>query len=347
MRDYAAEYVDKKMEILEHQKFEKAMVTGYEEEYVKVNGIEQYFLHYPAKDSDTVVVFVHGGPGYAIGYYGYMFRPRNEEFSLVFYDQRGAGKTQFRNNSKPEEVTLETLLQDLDESVGYLKGKYPGKRIVILGHSWGSVLGIEYAKHHQDKVSAYVGCGQVVDFIEGERAAYKHLLKEIMDSQDNQALEELKECEDYPDNLLRISFDKRMQMIQKFRLLQIKYKDAGFREGDEATEKMLLESPTFGEDDMEILKNYLYVNNHLIGNTLTSYSTSDFKKFNIPVYFIQGRNDYQTTSSCVEEYCDSLDCPDKKFYWVENTGHLLYLEEPDLYNQFLDEICGRIRELKN
>lgn len=343
MKDYAADYVNKKLEVLDQGQLEKAVVSGYEEEYVKVNGIEQYFLHYPA-DADTVVVFVHGGPGYAIAYYAYKFRPQNQEFTVVFYDQRGAGKTQLRNSSKAEEVTLENLIQDLDESVDYLKEKYPGKKIIILGHSWGSVLGMEYVKHHQDKVSAYIGCGQVVDFREGEMAAYEHLLRVIMEQEDAEGLEKLKECEGYPDNLMDVKPEDRMEMIMRFRNLQIKYKDAGFREGDEVTEKMLLESPTFGEEDLEILKNYLYVNSHLIGNALTVYSTKADKKFSIPIYFVQGRNDYQTTSSCVEDYCNSLDVPDKKFYWVENTGHLLYLEEPELYNQILNEICGRVRE---
>lgn len=341
MKDYAAEYVNKKLEILGQFDYDKKVVDGmdYEEEYVEINGMKQYFLHYPG-NSDTVVLFIHGGPGYAIGYYAYKFKPEGKEFTSVFYDQRGAGKTQLKNPSKAEDVTFERLLQDLHESVTYIHSKYPDKKLILLGHSWGSVLGMEYVKHHQDTISAYVGCGQVIDFKKGEKRAYEHLLKAIMEQEDVEGMAELKKCEGYPDNLIP---ETAMEQIQEFRSLQVKYKDAGFRDGDEATEKMLLESPTFGKEDMEILKNYLYVNSHLIGNTLAVWSTEADTEFDIPIYFIQGRDDWQTPSVCVEEYCEIIEAPDKKYYEVENTGHLLYLEEPGIYNQILCEICERVK----
>lgn len=340
-KDFAAEYVNAKLKILRKGLDNKELVEhDYEEEYVQINGIKQYFLHFPAQ-SDSVVLFLHGGPGYAIAYYGYKFKPKDKAFNLVFYDQRGAGKTQLKNHSTADEVNFEVLLQDLYETIAYLRVKYPGKRILLLGHSWGSTLGIEYVRRHMDTVDAYIGCGQVVDFKKEEMRAKEHLHKVISELGDEDGLTELAVCGDYPWNL---EPETAMNEIQRFRLLQMRFGDSGFRGGDELTEIMLTNSPIFGEEDMDILQNYLYVNAHLIGETLASYSVEDFKKYSIPIYFVQGENDYQTTTSYVEDYFEVLDAPDKKFYCLKDTGHLLYLEEPDLYNDMIREICKRVEK---
>lgn len=343
MKDHAAEYLNQKMDILKGGLKQKESIdaTDFEEEYVTVNDIQEYFLHYPA-DSDSVILFIHGGPGYAISYYGYKFKPENKEFNLVFYDQRGAGKTQLKNHSKAEDVNFENLINDLYKTVKYLRKKYAGKKLIILGHSWGSVLGIEYVRRYQDTVDAYIGCGQCIDFKKAEDRAKQHLLETIMGSEDAEALEEFKKLGDYPYDL---NEEEGMQKVMQFRNLQSKCGDEGIVDSDPITEEWLLNSPIFGEEDMAILQKYLYVNSHLIGATLANYSIEDFKDYTIPMYFIQGRRDFQTESTHCEDYYMTINAPDKKFYWLENCGHLLYLEEPVLYNQILEEICGRVREV--
>lgn len=347
MRDNAGEYLTHRKEAMQQAMASMKKVeleeNDFIEEYVQINDIQQYFLHYPAEDSDTVVLFVHGGPGYAIGYYAYKFKNKNKAFNCVFYDQRGAGKTQLLNNSKPEDVDFEKLIGDLYETVKYIRKKYAGKKLILLGHSWGSLLGIEYVRRYQETVDAYIGCGQVIDFKAQEARSKKHLYNTILKNGKADELEAFKDVLNYPYDL---TDETGMQEIILFRNLQDKCQEGGYLDcNGDVTEPWLLNSPTFTEGCMDVLLNYLYVNSDLIGVVLAKYSIADFKDYKIPMYFIQGSLDFATETSYVKEYFDAINPPDKKFYLYDGIGHLSFLEDPDHYNESMEEICDRVRNV--
>jgi len=109
------------------------------EEYVPINGISQYLFHSGSSYDNPVMVFLHGGPGGPASLFAHAFQDRWEDlFTVVHWDQRGAGKTLTKNPKSYPTVAL--LIQDLLEIIEYLKRKYHKEKVVILGHSWGSVL---------------------------------------------------------------------------------------------------------------------------------------------------------------------------------------------------------------
>ncbi len=87
----------------------------------------------------ATIIFLHGGPGFK-DYLKPFFTELNDRFDCIFYDQARGPK-----------VVLEDLLSQLDEIVCSLSGK-----IILLGHSWGGVLAIEYAARNQAKLSGLV-----------------------------------------------------------------------------------------------------------------------------------------------------------------------------------------------
>ncbi len=99
-----------------HPKTEK----NYKEEYITINGTKQYLLHYPFKKEAPVLLFIHGGPGQSETMMAYILEEyKTRNYNIVYYDQRGAGKTFLKNKkAKPD---TELLKQDLLEIVQYLK----------------------------------------------------------------------------------------------------------------------------------------------------------------------------------------------------------------------------------
>jgi len=96
------------------------------------------------------ILILHGGPDFDQSY----FLPDMDQFAdsyrLVYYDQRGRGRSAV--NVQPEDVTLESEMTDLDAVRDYFKlGS-----TTLLGHSWGSLIALEYAIRHPDKVSRLV-----------------------------------------------------------------------------------------------------------------------------------------------------------------------------------------------
>ena len=98
----------------------------YTEEYVRIGGIEQYLLHYRSKPEDPVLLFIHGGPGQTESFFAFLVEEYAErDYNIVYYDQRGAGKTWLKNKkSRPD---MEILKRDLLEIVLYMKKQYVKK----------------------------------------------------------------------------------------------------------------------------------------------------------------------------------------------------------------------------
>jgi len=95
--------------------------------------------------SSPVVVVVHGGPGW--DYRGLLsLKDLSDEYYVVFYDQRGTGLSP---RIDPEELTLDSSLDDLDAVVGHF-GK--GKKVDLIGHSWGAMLVAAYLGRYPEKV---------------------------------------------------------------------------------------------------------------------------------------------------------------------------------------------------
>ena len=302
----------------------------YWEEYVKINGIDQYFLHYPSLHK-TVLLHLHGGPGGSEALTSYYLHPHVKDFcTLVYYDQRGAGKTQIRIKSKPDDLSLEVLLADLQQSIAYIKKKHETDQIILLGHSWGSVLGTQYILRHPEDITAYIGYGQVVDMKQGEKLGYEKLREKMTQSGATKDLKKLNNLGDYPNGVK--DFNKA---VLKFRKLQRKH---GFMEENKLVTQIMSNSPLhFGLWDIFTLLRIVKLNRKL-RDTLLQYSVWDTTDYPVPVYYILGKNDWITPSTLAEAHFRRINAPQKGLYWIENTEHHPELANPAVFGKAIREI---------
>src|SRR5262245_13292601 len=131
-------------------------------EYVAVECARLYLLIRGVDRTAPVLLWLHGGPG---GAERPLFRYFNggleKHFVVVYWDQRGAGRS-FDPEADPRRLTIAQHLADLDAVVDHLRRRLGREKIVLIGHSWGTELGLLYARDHSDKVSAFIGVNQVV-----------------------------------------------------------------------------------------------------------------------------------------------------------------------------------------
>lgn len=129
--------------------------TGCEREYVVNDGdFETIYVRNQGADmpvylrgnteSNVVILIVHGGPGgtgleYRLGLYA---ESLEEDYLMAYWDQRGQGMSQ--GHYAPEDVTIETLSDDMVAVVKTLQAKYPSASLFALGHSWGGTLGTHF-----------------------------------------------------------------------------------------------------------------------------------------------------------------------------------------------------------
>ena len=152
----------------------RAIVTAdgiSEQGLVPIGGIPQWISVRGRHKSNPLLLFLHGGPAFTVSPVSfYYMRDWEEQFTVVQWDQRGAGKTYAA--SDPEKIkdtmTVDRIVADAEELIGYLRQKYGKDRIVLMAHSFGTLLGLKLAQRHPDWFFAYVGMGQFTDALQSE-----------------------------------------------------------------------------------------------------------------------------------------------------------------------------------
>jgi pimeloyl-ACP methyl ester carboxylesterase len=145
-----------------------------EARYVKVGGIQQWITIRGEDRNNPVLLFLHGGPGDATNPWGYAgFRLWLKHFTVVQWDQRGAGRTFGKNrDAPPQAITIARMTQDGVELADVLRKQLRKDKIILVGHSWGSILGVHMVKARPDLFYAFVGTGQVADPATSYTVAY-------------------------------------------------------------------------------------------------------------------------------------------------------------------------------
>ncbi|WP_346846835.1 alpha/beta hydrolase [Clostridium sp. UBA871] len=308
--------------------------NDYSSEYIKINGIEQYLLHHTISAELPVLLFLHGGPGMPESTFAYAFQKElSSFFNIVHWDQRGAGKTLTKSKRNSNYPSCEELIDDLFEIVNYLKKKYNKEKIVILGHSWGSVLGTLFVLKYPQEVLYYIGAGQVIDIVENEKIGYEKVRELIIKAGNKKDLDSLEKIGVYPEK----NYEKPMiKKLQRIRILQGKYKvGMNFI----PIIKTLLKSPIFRLSDIVSLFKGMSSNKKLWDFLFSHSLYEESRDYEIPVFYILGDRDFQAPHTIASRYFDSINAPNKKMFIIKEAGHFMMLDQPKLFTNALADIC--------
>jgi proline iminopeptidase len=97
---------------------------------------------------DTIMV-VHGGPGLGFRYLQPGLAPLAQRHTLVFFDQRGAGRSDLPDSTR-------FALYDYVNDIEAVRRHLGAARVVVLGHSWGGALAALYAAAYPQHTRALV-----------------------------------------------------------------------------------------------------------------------------------------------------------------------------------------------
>lgn len=306
-------------------------VPPYREEYVRINGISTYLLHYPSAPEAPLILHIHGGPGAPASAFAYLTETFPRNYSIVYYDQRGAGKTLIKNPFA--KVSVAALKQDLLETVLHLKRTYQKEKICILGHSWGSVLGSSFVLDHPEHVSCYIGCGQMCCFAENEKRAYSFLRDAVLQSGDEKAWKALMRLGPYPAKCFSLN---ALLNVVRMRNLQGRFGLAVRM--DEEAKQIFRQSPVAGRIDMIAFT----LGGLRSAGMMKEFWNNDLRSrgyvYQAPVYYIMGDQDRTTPYEIAQEYFDRIEAPFKKWYFVPNAGHFAMLDNTEAWRHILNEV---------
>jgi pimeloyl-ACP methyl ester carboxylesterase len=282
--------------------------------YIQVGGIEQWVTIRGEEASNPILLFVHGGPGDVQSPLISTYAPYEKDFVLVQWDQRGAGRTFQKLGEATPDLTLERLVADGIELAEHLRRRFPKNRLVLMGHSWGSVVAVGMARQRPELFAAYVGTGQVSRWADSVQFQFEFLKKAARDAGDAAMLAEL-EAIGRPD-------PKNVEQYFGFTRGLRKFMHPADRAWLAGLKELFLGLPGATEADLEWLGNGMsFSGRALIGATVEEDLFVTAPRLELPVYVIQGRYDLSTPTEPARAFFDALQAPEKRFVVLEEAGH--------------------------
>lgn len=288
-----------------------------------LNGVPQFVSIRAEKENAPLLVYLHGGPGDAalplVMKYNKMLE---QQFTLVVWEQRGAGKSYYKFDGP---ITIDVFLNDLHTLVERLLSRFHQSSLYLLGHSWGSILGLRFVQAHPELVRTYIGCGQVVNMRKSSKAAYEYALAHA----DKKSLEKLKgiDCSYQADGWLNDLLFVTKQVVKHRGSLY------GRRNYNDLVLPFLF-SPYYTLPDLiRRQKGSLQAIQYLWQEVMQT----DFEaqtQYGAPILLIEGRYDSHVSSALAKEYFDRIET-EKQFYWFEKSCHFPQWSESERFNQLL------------
>jgi pimeloyl-ACP methyl ester carboxylesterase len=259
-----------------------------------------------------------------------------KHFVVVTWEQRGAGKS-FTAGKPESSMTTEQFLSDAHELTKILCERFKKGKIFLVGHSWGSVIGILSVRNHPDLYEAYIGIGQVANMKEGERLSYEWTLEQAKKANDKQAVRHLCEIGEPP-----YTGNWQKKLITERRYLG-KYGGEVFGSSKGAFKIVigrLIRSTEYSLTDKVNFFRGIFSSIRLIWpELLTINFMEQAASLKVPVYFVLGKHDYEVPFKVAEKYFEILEAPHKELIWFDNSAHFPNVEENA---KFIDVLINRI-----
>lgn len=315
-----------------------------ESTYIDVNGIKQY-IQIRGEDVDNpVMIFIHGGPAQPMTFYSTSYQQELEsKLTIINYDQRGCGRTYYANNNDTN-TNMDLFLGDLDGIVEYAKERFGKDKVIIVGHSWGTVIGTMYIQKHPENVSCYIGMGQVTNLIENKlNVARTALEKDEIKGTENETLlldvmERVEKVEKYED----IDFIDITMLSMASAPYIATEEGPGIGTWDMITSAdMNLNDVKWFLKSMDTLS-FFEENKAVMEYALLGFDIDELPyTYKVPVYYIVGEGDYVVCQNDVKAYYEKINAPDKEIYQFENVGHNIMITNPKLFCDTIKSIVER------
>jgi proline iminopeptidase len=304
--------------------------------YLAVDGARLFLTTRGTDRRAPVLLWLHGGPG---GAERPLFRYFNDDlekhFVVAYWDQRGAGRS-FDPNADPHRLTIARHLADLDAVVDHLRQSLEHHKIVLVGHSWGTALGLLYARDHPEKVSAFIGVAQLVSTVAQQHAQYDYVLAEASRHKDERVLSRLRTIGPPPH--------EKAARVLAMETLADGYGGVYHKRPNRLW--VMVEGVARGLVTPWEIPRFIRGNNISLDAMNDELLALDLSRsvpsVQVPVFFFLGRYDRHAEAALAAAYFEALRAPVKKLIWFENSAHNIPFEEPDRFDA---EVVGALQSI--
>ena len=304
--------------------------------FLPIGGMEQWINIRGEDRANPVLLVVHGGPGEAQWPQAEIYGPWEKAFTVVQWDQRGAGHTFGRYGTKTPDVTLDRISKDGVELAEHLCRDLGKKKIIVLGHSWGSIVATRMVQMRPSLFAAFVGTGQVTSWAAMVNTQYDLVLAKARRNGDQNTIKQIEADRPDPTNARQyFNFSSKYQVrslwpsADQAWLQHLRSQLPELQAGNPEQFKYLEEGTGFQSE-------------HVLSDQLATNLPQTACDINIAYFVIQGRDDIVTPTQAAVEYFKCVKAPKKELILIANAGHFAFMTAPD---EFLQALISRVRPI--
>jgi proline iminopeptidase len=278
--------------------------------FIAIGGIDQWVTIRGEDDRKPVLLLLHGGPGDTQSPFASAYAPYEKDFVLVQWDQRGGGRTYEKYGAKTPDLSLERQIADGIELAERLRQRFPRQKLILLGHSWGTILGTGMVQKRGDLFDAYVGAGQVASWADIVRYQYDYHLAAARKAGDADTVTRLEAL-----GALDPTNFAQFRVINRTMRQNMPQADKAWFDGLTSAPGMTTAARRTAADGMN------FSGAALMGTLTHVDLTQTAPSFPIPWCIVHGREDLNTPLSAAERYFAVMKAPRKKMMIIEGAGH--------------------------
>ena len=312
-------------------------------EPVEIGGMRQWVLMRGEHVLNPVLLVLHGGPGSPTLPLAHAYqRELEKHFVVVQWDQRGSGKSYA--DTPPDSMTMARLQDDTHELVLWLRRRFEREGLYLLGHSWGSLLGLAEARKHPENLYAYIGAGQIIDLARQERMSHELAVERARAEHDENLLLALEALGPPPHADAAAGLRLKYGALWKYRAML-----------DDTTSPWPLLQTVLRSSEYSLPDVVRYVQGassaleRLAANEGPRFwelKAPDPEGFEVPVFFITGDKDPVTPLELVDRYAGRLQAPMKQSFVLKDAGHFAFLTDPQPFAEAMLDILRRTTHLE-
>jgi pimeloyl-ACP methyl ester carboxylesterase len=302
--------------------------------FVPLGGIDQWISIRGESRANPVLLVVHGGPGEAQWPQAEVYRPWEKAFVVVQWDQRGAGHTFGRYGTKTPDVTLDRISKDGVELAAYLCHELGKKKIIVVGHSWGSLVATHMVQMRPDLFAAYVGTGQAASWNAMINIQYDLLLAKARRDGDQATVKELEAIgrpgptnADHWNFLGKHNFRSLWALSDQDWLRHLRSQAAELEAKEPEQFKNL-------EDGMQ------FTGEHVVSDQIATDLPKTACDIHTAYFLIQGQDDVIAPTQAAVDYFKCITAPTKELILIPNAGHFAFMTAS---GEFLEALTTKVR----
>ncbi len=333
--------------LLVYRKFRQARIAStlkiesaqgiVEERFVSLGGIQQWISIRGEDRNNPVLLIVHGGPGSSYTIFTPHLRAWEKHFTVVQWDQRGAGKTFARMGSRGcGAITLQQLASDGIAVAEYLRTRLHRERIFLLASSLGSIFGLQMARSRPDLFYAYIGTDQNVGMVRARDEIHRQVLDRLHAHGLTKGVRALKRIGANPAFWTRKDFSAVAEWTMRS-------DPPGFRRTIKLLKDAVWYAPGWKLRDIRaFVAGMRFSLEQLLPEIVRYDAWAQPARFELPVFIFQGETDVLTTPSMAQALFNDIAAPLKQMELISGAGHFAAFMQPEL---FLEKLLIHVRPL--